>query len=74
MKKFTKLSREQLRDVLGGRRCSIAIQQPNGTWETNYGTCGFVMGSHGLGSYQCNIGTGKTYQLSSNGGVSHCED
>ncbi len=74
MKNLKKLTREELRNVAGGRACSIAIQQPNGSWITYPGSCGYVSGGGGQGSMQCNIGTGLTYELSSNGGVSRCEN
>lgn len=62
----------------GGRPCSVAVQQPNGSWITYPGTCAFVLGntnSNGVtthGSYYCDTGIGNHYAITSNGGVSRC--
>ncbi|MDR6517264.1 bacteriocin-like protein [Chryseobacterium camelliae] len=80
MKNFKKLSRVQLKSVVGGRACSLAIQQSDGSWVTYSGSCSFHMGNanegtgYPQGSHYCNIGDGKVHQLTSNGGVSHCDD
>lgn len=61
-----------------GGSCIIYIQDYNGQWKPNDGKCGFVSGNtnagtgYPQGSCQCNIGSGQTYQLQSNGGVSRC--
>jgi hypothetical protein len=69
MKNFKKLSREDLRNVNGGRGCSVAIQGTDGTWVTRTGTCNFDAGVGGW----CNVGLGNI-KLTSNEGVSHCND
>jgi hypothetical protein len=70
MKNFKKLSREALRNVNGGRGCSVAIQGTDGTWVTRTGTCANRPG--GLASY-CETGLGNV-SLTSNEGISHCND
>lgn len=72
MKNFKKLSREELKNVAGGRACSVAVQQSNGTWITETGTCRAPQ-FFGSGPYYCETGNGNV-PLSSNGGVSHCND
>lgn len=83
MKNLKKLSRNELKNVQGGRACSVAIQNSNGTWTTHYGTCASVV-SYDVGNefgelatiatngaQYCNFGQGVT-QVTSNGGVSRC--
>ncbi|MFV8345902.1 bacteriocin-like protein [Flavobacterium sp. ZB4P13] len=36
---FKKLSREELKNVLGGQGCSIAVQESNKSWTTRQGEC-----------------------------------
>lgn len=72
MKNLKKLSREELRNVAGGRACSIVVQLANGTWETHTGECRAPK-FFGNGPYYCETGLGNI-ALSSNGGVSHCND
>ena len=84
MKNLKKLSRNELRNVVGGRACSIVVKQPNGTYITYKGTCtttqppndpamsaliGWALSSPGY----CETGMGNL-TLTSNGGVSHCND
>ena len=64
-----------------GGSCTLYIQDPvTGQWKPNYGSCSYVQGNtnagtgYPQGSCQCNIGSGQTYQLQSNGGVSRCEN
>ncbi|WP_294219443.1 hypothetical protein [uncultured Chryseobacterium sp.] len=73
MKNFKKLTRENLRSIKGGRACSIAIQGSDGRWTTRTGTCQPVGPVAGVGSSYCETGLGNIH-LSSNDGVSHCND
>ena len=83
MKNFTKLSRNELKNVQGGRACSVAIQNSNGSWTTHYGVCSSTV-SHHVGNEvneliasatnttnYCNFGQGVV-AVTSNGGVSRC--
>jgi len=83
MKNFKKLSRNELKDVQGGRACSVAIQNSNGSWTTHYGVCASkvntdvgnefsqLVGSATGGNNYCNFGQGVV-AVTSNGGVSRC--
>ncbi len=85
MKNFKKLSREDLRNVNGGKACSLTVQQPNGSWVTYQGQCkgvvdDYTISSNGSGGTTiqitashryCEAGFGEV-ALSSNGGVSRC--
>ena len=72
MKNFKKLSRNELRNVSGGRRaCSIAIQGSDGTWTTRTGSCTSTF--FGILPSTCDVGLGQV-ELTSNGGQSHCND
>lgn len=86
MTNLKRLSRNDLKDVLGGRRaCSVAVKQANGSWVTHQGECKtavdgqtFINNGNGLtiqfSTHQyCETGSGEQ-SLSSNGGVSHCND
>lgn len=83
MKNLKKLSRNELKSVQGGRVCSIAVQNSNGTWTTHYGTCASVV-SYNVGNEfgelasiatsgpkYCSTSLGNI-PITSNGGVSHC--
>ena len=85
MKNLKKLSREELRNVGGGKACSIVVQNSNGTWSTHFGTCASVV-SYDVGNEfgelvsiatsgpkYCSTDLGHV-ALTSNGGVSHCND
>lgn len=77
MKNLKKLSRQDLRNVIGGRACSVAIQGSDGTWVTRTGTCDVAYIGGGLGdgpaipTGYCNTGLGY-HPVTSNGGVSRC--
>lgn len=78
MKNLKKLTREDLRNLKGGRACSVATQASNGTWTTTTGSCGviYLPGSAGdwpVAMGYCNTGSGY-HPVTSNGGVSHCND
>ncbi|WP_415325472.1 bacteriocin-like protein [Chryseobacterium sp. MMS23-Vi53] len=85
MKNLKKLSREELRNVNGGKACAIVVNNGNGTYSTHYGTCASVV-SYNVGNEfgelvaiatsgpkYCSTSLGNV-ALSSNGGVSHCND
>lgn len=79
MKNFKQLSRNDLKNVVGGRACTLSIQQPNGTWVTHEGTCNFrsTGTNNGVtynGYHYCNIGDGINHALTSNGGLSRCNE
>lgn len=84
MKNIRKLTREDLKNVTGGRRaCSVTMQQTNGTWVTYPGQCTTTIdgvtqtGGNGGTTFTysthqyCETGQGEV-TLSSNGGVSNC--
>ncbi|MBK1896140.1 bacteriocin-like protein [Chryseobacterium paridis] len=76
MNNLKKLSREDLRNLGGGRRaCSIAIQGSDGTWVTRTGSCMTLTAESPSGlqvstSY-CETGLGMI-NVTSNGGDSRC--
>ena len=84
MKNFKKLSRDEMKNALGGRSCTLTVRNANGTYTTYSGTCdtkivsaGGMTGAgaeYGLPMTEsfCNIGDGVSYPLTSNGGVSRC--
>ncbi|MEY8758690.1 bacteriocin-like protein [Chryseobacterium tongliaoense] len=81
MKNLKKLSKNELKNVLGGvKACSVAIQKPDGSWVTHQGICAYVYNTtspNGVtynGTYYCNTGTGNNHVITSNGGISHCND
>lgn len=83
MKNLKKLSREELRNVNGGKSCSLTVKQKDGSYRTYAGTCAttvdsqeFIATSNGVRvqftTHQyCEAGFGET-ALSSNGGRSRC--
>ncbi len=80
MKNFKKLSREELRNTVGGKKvCTLTFKNANGTYTTYSGTCDTLGSLAAPGEYIlastisfCNIGNGIAYDLSSNGGESRC--
>ncbi|MBS1917692.1 MAG: hypothetical protein JST87_15585 [Bacteroidetes bacterium] len=80
------LTREQLRNVLGGDdgsggdSCSMTYQDPSGQWHTEQGTCSVATYNVGYGDsgytqfvpYCSTSSFPNPTQLSSNGGVSKC--
>ncbi|WP_336731252.1 bacteriocin-like protein [Chryseobacterium sp. VD8] len=79
MKNFKKLSRNDLKEINGGKACTLSIQAPNGTWINYPGTCNYTITmvpitdelSVPVKHSFCNAGLGDV-PLSSNGGVSRC--
>ncbi|KQT20694.1 hypothetical protein ASG22_17115 [Chryseobacterium sp. Leaf405] len=76
MKNFKKLSRNDLKEITGGKKaCSVVVHLADG-YHTVIGTCELTTVTvgpfHGLTQY-CETGLGQL-SLSSNGGVSHCND
>ena len=84
MRNFKKLSREELKNVLGGQSCSIAIQGSDGSWTTRTGECKRAVNvAPGKSStveiiadqlspeMYCETGLGNI-PLTSNGGRSRC--
>ncbi|MDQ1097167.1 MULTISPECIES: bacteriocin-like protein [unclassified Chryseobacterium] len=76
MSNLKKLTRENLRNIKGGRACSVAIQGSDGTWVTREGTCDVSFVPVGMGQSSspvayCNTGLGY-HPVTSNGGVSRC--
>ncbi|WP_081413966.1 bacteriocin-like protein [Chryseobacterium daeguense] len=85
MKNLKKLSRNELKRISGGRKaCSVVVKQPDGSFKTYPGTCSttkppnsavlsdlvnWALTSPGY----CETGLGNL-TLTSNGGVSHCND
>jgi hypothetical protein len=86
MKNFKKLSREELKNVFGGKGCKLVVANANGTYTTYSGVCKTPVTlewvSTGLdtggfypvasGPSFCDTGDGVAHNLSSNGGVSRC--
>jgi hypothetical protein len=86
MKNLKKLSRTDLKTISGGRKaCSIVVHNANGTYSTHTGTCASVV-SYNIGNEfgelvaiatsgpkYCSTDLGNV-PLTSNGGVSHCND
>ncbi|WP_265428453.1 bacteriocin-like protein [Chryseobacterium sp. YIM B08800] len=78
MKNFKKLSRKDLKNVVGGQACTLSIQGSNGEWVTRSGTCAKKMELVTIGevtlptftSY-CETGLGQV-PVTSNGGKSRC--
>nr|WP_234047745.1 hypothetical protein [Chryseobacterium paridis] len=62
-----------MRNLGGGRRaCSVAIQGSDGKWTTRTGSCVEPSLSNMFNGY-CETGLGQV-DITSNGGVSHCND
>jgi DNA-binding beta-propeller fold protein YncE len=86
MKNLKKLSRTDLKTISGGRKaCSIVVYEGNGVYTTHSGTCASVV-SYNVGNEfgelvsiatsgpkYCSTDLGNV-ALTSNGGVSHCND
>jgi len=72
MKNLKKLSKKDLSNILGGRACSVSVQQSNGSWVTYSGTCRAPQ-FFGSGPYYCETGRGPL-AITSNGGVSRCNN
>lgn len=70
MRNLKKLTRDDLRNLRGGKACSVAIQGSDGSWTIRTGTCS--IGSH-IGMGYCETGLGNI-TIISNGGNSHCND
>ncbi|MDQ1160441.1 hypothetical protein [Chryseobacterium sp. SORGH_AS_0447] len=79
MKNLKKLSRQDLKDVFGGRRaCSHFIQSTDGQWIRRDGECVTTVEWQQVGdvsvpvkSSYCDTGLGHT-NVTSNGGQSRC--
>jgi hypothetical protein len=85
MKDVIVLDKNSQKKIYGGRGCSIVIQNPDGTWKTEQGSCAVNMNdSNPIVDYFNHIFlTGTSYcqtdsnshgqlHLTSNGGKSHC--
>jgi bacteriocin-like protein len=83
MKNFKKLSREELKNVMGGKgACKLVVANANGTYTTYSGTCvvpvSMEMDAMGHvwpvanGPAFCDTGDHVSHTLSSNGGQSRC--
>lgn len=81
MEKFKKLSREELKNTVGGTGCTLTFSDGHGGWITKTGKCKVPVSMDYVGSgfYPvasgpsfCDIGNGVSYPLSSNGGNSRC--
>lgn len=85
MRNFKKLSREELKNIVGGvKSCKLVFPDGNGGYITKTGSCDTMIVSgggmtgagpeYGLPVSQsfCNIGNGVAYTLSSNNGSSNC--
>lgn len=79
MKNLKKLSRQDLKEITGGKPCTLSVKAPNGTWTTYSGTCNTTVTmvqitddySVPVKHSYCNAGLGDV-PLTSNGGVSRC--
>jgi hypothetical protein len=79
MKNLKRLSRQDLKEITGGKACILSVQAPNGTWTDYSGTCSTTVTmvqitddySVPVKHSYCNAGLGNV-PLSSNGGVSRC--
>lgn len=79
MKNLKKLSRQDLRNVIGGRRaCAHFIQGNNGEWIRRDGECVTTVEWHQVGDVSvpvktsyCDTGLGQV-NVTSNGGQSRC--
>lgn len=81
MENFKKLSREEMKNTLGGKACKLVMPDGHGGFKTFIGTCGEAVVSTtswgiGVSNYTtrsfCDIGNGVAYPLTSNGGNSTC--